>query len=372
MTILSSSALSELTPEKVSFKSNAFQNKLLAWYKDHRRSWPWRENPSNPYSVWVSEIMLQQTVIKAVLPVYQSFLKQFPTVSDLARATEEQVRLAVRGLGYYRRFHFLHQAAKLIDAQDSIFPSSYKEWLQLPGVGDYTAAAVSSIVYGESYPVIDGNVERVYARIFDVRLPSNLKEYKKQLYPVAASLLFKKDPGSFNQAIMELGQDICVSLSAPKCHECPVQAYCKAYANKSVHLAPQKKIKQEMVEEKIRLLIVEKKNQIALLKRPMSAKFLKLALGFPTEIFCFRAKNYKPDGDGFSYEHIEAAPLKTSKSINHTITKHKLSVHILKTNVTLKRNVPASDLIWVPKEKVDDLLVASLDRKVWKAYQKER
>ena len=165
------------------FRSGVFLSaKLESWYRDNARLLPWRRlwaQQKNPWHVWVSEIMLQQTVIKAVLPIYERFLKQFPTHEALAAATTEEVRLAVRGLGYYRRFDALHRACQKLTATGEGLPRNHEKWLDLPGVGPYTAAAIASITADEPHGVVDGNVERVFCRLLDIRSEPNLPHLKK-------------------------------------------------------------------------------------------------------------------------------------------------------------------------------------------------
>ena len=164
----------------------ASESTVISWYQKNKRSLPWREmfaQHASPYHVWVSEIMLQQTVIKAVIPKYLSFFERFPTVFDLAAAQEEDVRLACQGLGYYRRFKLMHNCAKKLcenkNEKNFAWPGSYKEWLSYPGIGTYTASAISGICLSEAQMVVDGNVERLMCRLHDIRLEPNLAPLKK-------------------------------------------------------------------------------------------------------------------------------------------------------------------------------------------------
>jgi A/G-specific adenine glycosylase len=209
---------------------------LLAWYDRHARDLPWRAN-CDPYRVWLSEIMLQQTRVAAVIEHYHEFLRRFPTVQKLAAAREASVLAAWSGLGYYRRARMLHAAAKVIVREHGgKFPSTAAELRGLPGVGRYTAAAIASIAFGESEAVVDGNVERVLQRVAGKRLAG------EELWIAANLLLDAKRPGDFNQAMMELGATVCTPR-APACLTCPVMEMCAtrgelAAASKS---APQRK-----------------------------------------------------------------------------------------------------------------------------------
>jgi A/G-specific adenine glycosylase len=192
---------------------------LLAWYDRHRRDLPWRAD-HDPYRVWLSEIMLQQTRVAAVIEHYHEFLRRFPTVRKLAAAHEASVLAAWSGLGYYRRARMMHAAAKVIVREHGgVFPATAEGLLALPGVGRYTAAAIASISFGEPVAVVDGNVERVLQRVSGKRVAG------EKLWTVANDFLDKKRPGDFNQAMMELGALVCTPR-APRCLMCPVIKMC--------------------------------------------------------------------------------------------------------------------------------------------------
>ena len=198
---------------------SSFRSKLLAWYDAHARDLPWRED-RDPYRVWVSEIMLQQTRVAAVIEYYRKFLQRFPTVQKLASARESSVLAAWSGLGYYRRARMLQAAAKMIAKErDGKFPDTASALRDLPGVGRYTAAAIASIAFGEAVAVVDGNVERVLERVSGANL-SNEKAWQ-----AAEELLDRERPGDFNQAMMELGATVCTPR-APLCLACPVVELC--------------------------------------------------------------------------------------------------------------------------------------------------
>jgi A/G-specific adenine glycosylase len=196
-----------------------FRVRLLAWYEAHARDLPWRKT-RNPYRVWVSEIMLQQTRVAAVIEHYHEFLRRFPTVQSLAAAHEASVLAAWSGLGYYRRARRLHAAATLVAREyGGKFPQTAEGWRELPGIGQYTAAAIASIAFDEPVAVVDGNVDRVLRRLLGMRLTSG------QLWCRAEALLDRTRPGDFNQAVMELGATVCTP-KAPACVTCPIMAFC--------------------------------------------------------------------------------------------------------------------------------------------------
>jgi A/G-specific adenine glycosylase len=202
----------------------ASRDDLLAWYDRHRRELPWRRN-AEPYRVWLSEVMLQQTRVETALPYYERFLQRFPDVTVLAAAPIEEVLALWSGLGYYRRARQLHEAAHRI-ARDG-FPVTAAEWRELPGIGEYTAAAVASIAFGETTPVVDGNVLRVTARLLALAEDPQRAASRQRLRAAAADLLDPDRPGDSNQALMELGALICTPRT-PKCLLCPLASRCEA------------------------------------------------------------------------------------------------------------------------------------------------
>ena len=207
---------------------------LLKWYERNRRDLPWRRD-RDPYRVWVSEIMLQQTRVAAVLDHYARFLKRFPTVQSLAGAREASVLAVWSGLGYYHRARRMHQAAKVIArARSGRFPTTADEWRALPGIGRYTAAAIASIAFGEAVAVVDGNVERVIQRLVGTQVRPKAgrtwgteTQGREVVWRQAELLLDRARPGDFNQAMMELGATVCTPR-APQCLLCPVNAFCES------------------------------------------------------------------------------------------------------------------------------------------------
>jgi len=200
------------------------QAALLQHYDRTRRDLPWRDE-TDPYRVWVSEVMLQQTRVETVIPYYRRWLEQFPDVDHLARADLDEVMLAWQGLGYYRRARNLHAGAAVVrERHDGRLPGSYQALRALPGVGEYTAGAVASIAFGEAVPAVDGNVKRVLARLFDEPAPG-----AAWLRRTAAELVDRDRPGDWNQALMELGATVCTP-SRPGCSACPVARWCRARA----------------------------------------------------------------------------------------------------------------------------------------------
>jgi A/G-specific adenine glycosylase len=238
-----------------------FRRKLLAWYEAHARNLPWRET-TDPYRVWVSEIMLQQTRVAAVLEHYARFIKRFPTVAALANAREESVLAIWSGLGYYHRARRMHQAAKVVVRErGGQLPSRSGEWIELPGIGRYTAAAVASIAFGEPVAVVDGNVERVLARL------NGDGSMNASPWESAQALLDSARPGDSNQAMMELGATLCTPRS-PQCLLCPISTFCTTRGERPpVKQAPRKR-------KQLSYALVEKQGAVLLVRRRSDARLM--------------------------------------------------------------------------------------------------
>lgn len=239
---------------------------LKEWYKDNKRDLPWR-NTADPYVIWISEIILQQTRVDQGLSYFNRFLEKYPSVDLLAEAEESDVLKLWQGLGYYSRARNLHAAAKFIaDRHRGIFPSDYEGILELKGVGEYTAAAVVSFAYNKAYAVVDGNVYRVLSRIFAIDEPIDGSKGKRMFADLAQSLLDQDYAGLHNQAIMEFGALQCVPTS-PDCSGCPASNMCLAYAQNKVSLYPVKAVKQKIRNRYFNYLDVRINDDMLLHKR---------------------------------------------------------------------------------------------------------
>lgn len=211
---------------------------LVAWFELHARKLPWRTDPRDPYAVWVSEVMLQQTRVSTVVPYFQAFLARFPTVTVLAEADQDDVLRSWSGLGYYRRARAMHAAAKQIVAEGrTSMPRDHESLLRLSGIGQYTAAAIASIAYGHPVAVVDGNVLRVLSRLLCDSSPIDSARTRARMQTIAARLLDPGRPGPFNEAMMELGATVCTPRS-PSCERCPLQAVCRANRDGSADSLP--------------------------------------------------------------------------------------------------------------------------------------
>ncbi|MFL5765295.1 MAG: A/G-specific adenine glycosylase [Bacteroidia bacterium] len=243
-----------------------FSGKIMAWYDQHKRDLPWRST-NDPYLIWLSEIILQQTRVEQGRSYYHKFADAFPTIKHLAKADSDKVMKLWQGLGYYSRARNLHAAAKTVaDKYKGQFPSSYEDILELKGVGEYTAAAVASIAFGLPHAVVDGNVYRVLSRVFGIKTPIDSLAGKKEFYKLANELLDKKHPARFNQAVMELGALQCKPVN-PDCGICPLNTMCFASAKKMVAEFPVKEKKTKVRDRYFNYVVWNHKGTVAINKR---------------------------------------------------------------------------------------------------------
>lgn len=240
---------------------------LMQWYAKHARTLPWRSDPT-PYHVWLSEIMLQQTRVEAVIGYYDRFLEELPDVQSLAAVSEERLLKLWEGLGYYNRARNLQKAAvQICEQYQGKFPESYEEWLALPGIGAYTAGAVTSIAFGKKEAAVDGNVYRIYTRLYadDTEISKtafqrNVRETVKEALP--------EEAGRFNQALMDLGALICIPNGEPHCSVCPVAEFSKARKQGTMQCYPVKKTKKERKLEQRTIFVIECQGKYMIRKRP--------------------------------------------------------------------------------------------------------
>ncbi len=240
---------------------------LLAWFRRNARDLPWRRT-RNPYRIWLSEILLQQTRIETALPYYRRFLKAFPSIRALASAGEDEVLKAWEGLGYYSRARNMHRAAKIIVGErGGRLPKTAQAWRELPGVGRYTAGAIASIAFGEREPALDGNTKRVLARLFHVTDPIDRAATVNTLWGLAEALVPPGDPGGFNQALMELGARVCTP-TGPRCGACPIRRYCEAHQLGRQGEVPVRRARRPVPHHEIVAAAICKKGRYLLGRRP--------------------------------------------------------------------------------------------------------
>lgn len=239
---------------------------IINWYEFYKRDLPWR-NTTNPYNIWISEIMLQQTQVVTVIDYYHRFMSSFPTIIDLALASEQKVLNHWQGLGYYSRARNLHQAAKIIvDDYDGVFPNSFDEILKLKGIGVYTASAIAAFAFNLPKAAVDGNVYRVLSRLFGIYELTNSPKGKKVFQTLADELMNNAEPHIYNQAIIEFGALQCTAKK-PKCEDCPLQVQCFAYLNKEQDSLPVKKKKIKLTNRYFYYLYIYNEERFLLQQR---------------------------------------------------------------------------------------------------------
>lgn len=330
-----------------------FHNLLIEWYLKNKRDLPWR-NTTNPYPIWLSEIMLQQTRVAQGMPYFFSFTEAFPTVFDLAKADEEQVLKLWQGLGYYSRARNLHKTAQHVAYELSgVFPATYKELLQLKGIGEYTAAAIASFSYNETVPVVDGNVFRVLSRYFDVETDIALASAKKEFAALAFELMPKDNPALFNQAIMEFGALQCVPKS-PNCSVCVFNESCAALQKNKVDQLPVKSKKLKVRNRFFNYLVVNDEDENTIIQKRIDKGIWHNLYEFPlieTEVvqdFDFISSQVQKDFYS-NYEIISIAEF-NEKSIIHKLSHQHLHIKFWKVNVKgkIENGINKTDLKTFP------------------------
>ncbi|MCM8774897.1 MAG: A/G-specific adenine glycosylase [Candidatus Omnitrophica bacterium] len=336
------------------------RSKLLGWFKTHARDLPWRRT-KDPYKIWVSEIMLQQTQVETVIPYYRKWIKRFPTIRSLAQASLSEVMKHWAGLGYYRRARMFHQAAKLVSRQcHGKIPRSAETLRKLPGIGRYSAGAIASIAFGQPEPVLDGNVKRILSRIFALKEPADSPLGEKKLWEISRILVAMVvdgaprshdcdrqfyHPGDLNQAMMELGATVCL-LENPRCETCPVSRLCVAHRMKRENDFPRKKSRERSKRIRNYALILRRNGKVLIQKQPRDARWGGLWM-FPY----WQDKNsmMRDVTNCFSVGAVREPPLPLQHklSIDHGFTKYRIKLHVYEFNdASAPHPLPHSR--WVP------------------------
>jgi A/G-specific adenine glycosylase len=339
---------------------DAYHVAVLAWYDQHRRSLPWRaeeETSADPYAVWLSEIMLQQTTVATVRTRFEAFIRRWPTVADLAQASLDEILVQWQGLGYYARARNLHKCAVVIWREHhGVFPAELDELLALPGIGPYTAAAIAAIAFDRPVVPVDGNIERIVARLFSISAP--LPGAKPQIAKKAGLLTEETRPGDFAQALMDLGAAIC-RPKAPHCQHCPLQHLCSAAAGGDPSAFPAKTSKPSRPHRRGTIFWLQNDaSQVLLQKRPSLG-----LLGGMTE---FPSTNWQVGPWPGPDEISAAAPLQTdwretAGYVEHTFTHFKLS---LRAQVGHAEGPLPSEMFWVHPDDLAEHALPTVMKKV--------
>ena len=337
-------------------KEADFSTRVIAWQKRHgRHDLPW-QNTRDPYRIWLSEIMLQQTQVATVIPYYARFLEKFPTLRDLAHAAEDQVLALWSGLGYYSRGRNLLRAAQIVAEQfGGEFPRSFDEILALPGIGQSTAAAVSAFAFGERRAILDGNVKRVFARNFGIAGFSGDKKVEAKLWAVAETELPKKNIEAYTQGLMDLGATVCLRTK-PLCRACPVEDSCVAKREGRIHELPSPRPKKTVPEKSTTMLIITHEGEVLLEKRPPT--------GVWASMWCFPElhNGASPRQACRDRYGLEVTTQKSWNVLEHGFTHFKLSITPQPIAVQKKLSRAAEPgVMWLS---IDDALSAAIPKPV--------
>jgi len=340
--------------------------RLLNWYQTSQRRLPWRGH-ADPYAVWVSEIMLQQTRVETVIPYFERWMARFPTLADLARAGEQEVLQAWEGLGYYSRARNLHRAAQVVmEKHGGRLPSTRDELEKLPGVGRYTAGAIASIAFGRDEPALDGNIRRVFARLFDVTVPARSPEGDRMLWQLAAENLPPGRAGDFNQAVMDLGATICTPRM-PACLVCPVEALCLARQRGVQEERPVLPRRRETPHYTVTAAVIQRDGQVLLARRPSE--------GLLGGLWEFPGGKQEPE------ETLEACLEREIREelgvqiqvgahlgiYQHAYTHFKVTLHAFRCRLVDQQEpqaLEASELRWTPLEQLPEFPMGKIDRQI--------
>ena len=339
-----------------------FSQKIIDWYNSHKRDLPWR-NINNPYFIWLSEVILQQTRVVQGMPYYFKFIETFPTVQDLAAADEKDVLRLWQGLGYYSRARNLHTTAKIVvENYGGEFPNTYQELLKLKGIGTYTAAAIASFAFGEKVAVLDGNVYRVLSRVFGESTDIASNGAKKVFTKIAETVLPDKDSDTHNQAIMEFGAIQCTP-GMPNCMFCPLSMECVANATGRVGMLPVKSKKIKVRERFFNYFVIEQNRNFAMHERTQKDVWLGM-YDFYLKEFSESTDSLDDiiEGDDFLNDLLKNSVIKRKSIVYvHILTHQKIQTKFwhIEINPDFVLNLP-SDFRWYSLNEVDDLPKSTL------------
>ena len=347
---------------------NRLSSRLLAWYRTHKRTPPWRGHASrSAYAVWVSEIMLQQTRVETVIPYFEKWMRLFPGIEALANASEQEVLNAWEGLGYYSRARNLHKAARIVaEEYDGELPRDLDQLRELPGIGRYTLGAIASIAFGMDVSTLDGNIKRVYARLFDVSEPVDSPRGEKILWQLADEHLPKGHAGDYNQALMDLGATVCVPKN-PRCLICPVMELCQARQKGLQDQRPVKSPKKDVPHYVHAAGVIVARGRVLLAQRP-SHGLLGGMWEFP---------NGRVGGDparGLAKAlktgyNLRLRATRTPRAellgiVQHGYSHFSVTTHVFRCELLSPPN--ASNLKWVPLKDLDAYPMGKIDRQIAK------
>lgn len=365
-------------------KIASFRRTLLNWYDNEKRDLPWRRT-KNPYFIWISEIMLQQTQVVTVIPYYERFLEWFPTIEDLANAPEDKLLKAWEGLGYYSRVRNMQKAAQEIMVKfDGVFPDNHKDILSLKGIGPYTAGAISSIAFGLAEPAVDGNVMRVMARLFEVNYDIGEPKNRKIFQAIMEILIDPERPGDFNQALMDLGTDI-ESAKNPRPDESPIRFFSAAYLHGTYDKYPIKLPKKKPKPLQLQAFVIRNNGGDFLLEKNLDGRLLGGFWSFPIvetdfigqqlDLFKKNTASLKTVSQKALFEKdYQVTPNWTKREfspVKHTFSHQKWTIELIEGMVTSDEVSKDKELRWVSLDQLQDYPMATPQKKMLAEYLKK-
>lgn len=365
-------------------KIASFRRTLLNWYDNEKRDLPWRRT-KNPYFIWISEIMLQQTQVVTVIPYYERFLEWFPTIEDLANAPEDKLLKAWEGLGYYSRVRNMQKAAQeIMEKFDGVFPDNHKDILSLKGIGPYTAGAISSIAFGLAEPAVDGNVMRVMARLFEVNYDIGEPKNRKIFQAIMEILIDPERPGDFNQALMDLGTDI-ESAKNPRPDESPIRFFSAAYLHGTYDKYPIKLPKKKPKPLQLQAFVIRNNGGDFLLEKNLDGRLLGGFWSFPIvetdfigqqlDLFEKNTASLKTVSQKALFEKdYQVTPNWTKREfspVKHTFSHQKWTIELIEGMVNSDEVSKDKELRWVSLDQLQDYPMATPQKKMLSEYLKK-
>lgn len=362
-------------------KIASFRRTLLNWYDNEKRDLPWRRT-KNPYHIWISEIMLQQTQVVTVIPYYERFLDWFPTIESLANAPEEKILKAWEGLGYYSRVRNMQKAAQeIMENFGGVFPDNHKDILSLKGIGPYTAGAIASIAFGLPEPAVDGNVMRVMARVFEVNYDIGDPKNRKIFQAIMEVLIDPERPGDFNQALMDLGTDI-ESAKNPRPDESPIRFFSAAYLHGTYDKYPIKLPKKKPKPIQIQAFVIRNSDGDFLMEKNLDGRLLGGFWSFPimeTDVIGQQLDLFEKNNAALQTisqktrfeDDYQLKPNWTSKTfpaVKHTFSHQKWTIELIEGNVTTTDFTTTKELRWIPQDQLSQYPMATPQKKMLKVY----
>lgn len=362
-------------------KIASFRRTLLNWYDNEKRDLPWRRT-KNPYHIWISEIMLQQTQVVTVIPYYERFLDWFPTIESLANAPEEKILKAWEGLGYYSRVRNMQKAAQeIMENFGGVFPNNHKDILSLKGIGPYTAGAIASIAFGLPEPAVDGNVMRVMARLFEVNYDIGDPKNRKIFQAIMEVLIDPERPGDFNQALMDLGTDI-ESAKNPRPDESPIRFFSAAYLHGTYDKYPIKLPKKKPKPIQIQAFVIRNSDGDFLMEKNLDGRLLGGFWSFPimeTDVIGQQLDLFEKNNAALQtisqktrfeddYQLKPNWTNKTFPAVKHTFSHQKWTIELIEGNVTTTDFTTTKELRWIPQDQLSQYPMATPQKKMLKVY----